>query len=93
MNVKTRAGPARINSYHGTKRQLLGNQAGHAAPAWRNSNLPASGPSGINGHATLASKKLLEQGSKILLSNLPMDVGETEIEVCPSAGYLQTGLH
>ncbi|KIJ59391.1 hypothetical protein HYDPIDRAFT_100831 [Hydnomerulius pinastri MD-312] len=52
---------ARINSYHNSKRHLLGNQTGQAAPAWRD-------------------QKPKDQGSKILLSRLPPDVGETEVE-------------
>ncbi|KAG2156804.1 uncharacterized protein EDB93DRAFT_1125721 [Suillus bovinus] len=54
---------ARITSYHGAKRNLLGNQAGNVPPAWRDSKA-----------------KQKEQGSKILLSRLPVDVGETEVE-------------
>ncbi|KAG1776348.1 hypothetical protein EV702DRAFT_1109994 [Suillus placidus] len=54
---------ARITSYHGAKRNLLGNQAGSVPPAWRDSK-----------------DKQKERGSKILLSRLPVDVGETEVE-------------
>ncbi|KAG1745234.1 hypothetical protein EDB19DRAFT_1693269 [Suillus lakei] len=54
---------ARITSYHGAKRNLLGNQAGNVPPAWRESK-----------------DKQKERGSKILLSRLPVDVGETEVE-------------
>lgn len=61
----------RFNNYHSTKRQLLGNQPGHAAPAWRVNN-PAAPAQG---------KKVPEQGSKILLSRLPLDVGDEEVEV------------
>ncbi|KAH7886848.1 hypothetical protein F5I97DRAFT_1870706 [Phlebopus sp. FC_14] len=60
MQGQSRA-PARLHSYHNTKRNLLGNQAGLVAPAWRD-------------------QKPKEQGSKILLSRLPLDVGETEVE-------------
>jgi THO complex subunit 4 len=68
---------ARLNSYHGPKRQLLGNHAGHVAPAWRNVHeLPGQ---------TIALAKtrhnMQEQGSRILLSMLPVDVGEKEVEV------------
>lgn len=68
---------ARLNSYHGPKRQLLGNHAGHAAPAWRNVHeLPGQTAAlGKNRH------NVQEQGSKILLSRLPVDVGEKEVEV------------
>ncbi|KAA1472101.1 hypothetical protein DENSPDRAFT_838272 [Dentipellis sp. KUC8613] len=78
MNPQVRTGPARLNSYHGPKRQLLGPHAGQAAPAWRASNIP-TGPALANGAAS-SSKKSITQGSKILLSNLPMDVGESEVE-------------
>ena len=47
--------------YHSSKRHLLGNQAGHVPPAWRD-------------------QKQKDQGSKILLSRLPPDVGELEVE-------------
>jgi THO complex subunit 4 len=63
--MSTRDRPqARITSYHGVKRNLLGNQAGNVPPAWRDSK-----------------DKQKERGSKILLSRLPVDVGETEVEV------------
>ncbi|KAG2747142.1 hypothetical protein P692DRAFT_20835919 [Suillus brevipes Sb2] len=62
--MSTRDRPqARITSYHGVKRNLLGNQAGNVPPAWRDSK-----------------DKQKERGSKILLSRLPVDVGETEVE-------------
>ncbi|KAK7681360.1 hypothetical protein QCA50_015451 [Cerrena zonata] len=60
----------RFNNYHSSKRQLLGNQPGHAAPAWRVNNPAAPAP----------GKKVPEQGSKILLSRLPLDVAEEEVE-------------
>lgn len=68
---------ARLNSYYGPKRQILGNHAGHAAPAWRNVHeLPGQTAAlGKNRH------NVQEQGSKILLSRLPVDVGEKEVEV------------
>lgn len=66
----------RFNNYHGAKRQLLGNNAGHAAPAWRVNNPAAAG------------KKAPEQGSKILLSRLPLDVNEDEVEVSSLLPYL-----
>lgn len=70
MIESTRAGSARLNAYHGTKRQLIGTTASQVAPAWKTS----SGTSPL-------SKKALQRGSKILLSNLPMDVAEAEVEV------------
>ncbi|KAH8987825.1 hypothetical protein EDB92DRAFT_1874310 [Lactarius akahatsu] len=71
MTGQTRAGSARLNAYHGTKRQLTGTSAGQVAPAWRSTN----GAAAANGSTSPLSKK-----AGILLSNLPMDVAETEIE-------------
>ncbi|KAH9973892.1 hypothetical protein BGW80DRAFT_1307018 [Lactifluus volemus] len=79
MSGQTGAGSARLNAYHGTKRQLLGSSAGQVAPAWRISDALGSSAA-LNGNAAHLSKKTLQRGSKILLSNLPMDVAETEIE-------------
>ncbi|THH16121.1 hypothetical protein EW146_g4469 [Bondarzewia mesenterica] len=77
MTMQFRAGPARLNAYYGPKRQLLGTQPGQAAPAWRPANLPT----GPNGSIASSSRKAsMEQASKILLSHLPMDVGEAEVE-------------
>lgn len=61
---------ARYNTYHNQKRQLLGNQAGNAAPAWR-----------VN-QAQARRDLVANKGSKILLSRLPVDVSESEVEVC-----------
>jgi len=77
MSGQTRAGSARLNAYHGTKRQLTGTSAGQVAPAWRTAN----GAAAVNGSTSPLTKKALQRGSKILLSNLPMDVAESEIEV------------
>lgn len=85
MYNQFRGGPARLNSYHGPKRQLLGNPAGHVPPAWRNANVPAGLPHNANIASGSGPKKAVEAGSKILLSNLPMDVGENEVEVSASA--------
>ncbi|KAF8068715.1 hypothetical protein FPV67DRAFT_1607313 [Lyophyllum atratum] len=63
---------ARLNTFHGPKRQLLGNQAGHAAPAWK-TNVPPQTSGG-------KGKQVMDQGSKIFLTRLPVDVGETEVE-------------
>ena len=79
MSAQTKAGSARLNAYHGTKRQLIGTSAGQVAPAWRTSN--GTSPAATNGSTSPLSKKALQRGSKILLSNLPMDVAETEVEV------------
>jgi hypothetical protein len=80
MSGQTRTGSARLNAYHGTKRQLIGASASQVAPAWRTSN-GTGGPSATNGSTSPLSKRALQRGSKILLSNLPMDVAETEVEV------------
>ncbi|KAI0052085.1 hypothetical protein FA95DRAFT_1484246 [Auriscalpium vulgare] len=76
MNGQTRAGSARLNSYHGPKQKLLGTHAGQPAPAWKTSNMP-NGPAAAGGST---ATKALERGSKILLSNLPLDVGQGEVE-------------
>ncbi|KAJ6595824.1 hypothetical protein DFH09DRAFT_1135709 [Mycena vulgaris] len=78
MQAQYRPQPyARLNAFHGPKRQLLGNQAGYAPPAWRTAGpstaaFAAGGPKG--------KQVATEGGSKIFLSRLPMDVGETEVE-------------
>lgn len=73
---------ARLNSFHGPKQRILGNQAGNVAPAWR-----VAGPAGPSGFGSSANGRPVPQaaGSKILLSQLPPDVAEREVEVrvCP----------
>ncbi|KAG6908940.1 hypothetical protein DXG01_002719 [Tephrocybe rancida] len=64
---------ARLNTFHGPKRQLLGNHAGHAAPAWK--NIPVQGPNSMG-----KGKQVQDPGSKIFLSRLPLDVKEVEVE-------------
>jgi len=59
------------NSHHSAKRQLLGNPAANIAPAWK-----------LNAQAK--EKQKLQEESKILLSRLPADVGDTEVEVSTS---------
>lgn len=66
---------ARLNAFHGPKRQLLGNHAGQAAPAWRTNGVLPAQAAGIKGKAPA------ESGSRIFLSKLPVDVGEKEVEV------------
>ncbi|KAI9509257.1 hypothetical protein F5148DRAFT_978611 [Russula earlei] len=78
MSGQTRTGSARFNAYHGTKRQLMGS-AQQVPPAWRTS-LGIGSTAATNGSTAHLSKKNLQRGSKILLSNLPMDVVETEVE-------------
>ncbi|KAI1788664.1 hypothetical protein LXA43DRAFT_949738 [Ganoderma leucocontextum] len=57
-----------INTYHSHKQRVLGNPATQPAPAWR-------------ANAKAASSSGSELGSKILLSRLPVDVVENEVEV------------
>ncbi|KAJ7927588.1 hypothetical protein B0H13DRAFT_2229283 [Mycena leptocephala] len=73
MQAQYRPQPyARLNAFHGAKRQLLGNHAGQAPPAWRAAG-PSTGPySAVNGQAR-GRQVPTEQGSKIFLSRLPMD--------------------
>lgn len=68
----------RHNTYHGPKRNLLGNHSGAPPPAWRPQNMPG-GPQAARKPAPKP-----QPGSKILLSNLPKDVGQDEVEVRPS---------
>jgi THO complex subunit 4 len=70
--------PARLNTYLGPKRQLLGNPAGRVAPAWK-TDAAAQAPTAAK--AMFAKGKHAEQGSKIFLSKLPLDVDEKEVEV------------
>jgi THO complex subunit 4 len=70
---------ARLNSFHGPKRQLLGHNAGQAPPSWR---MTASGaPDQVSGASVSKGKVVQEQGSRIFLSRLPVDVGEKDVEV------------
>ncbi|KAL0064430.1 hypothetical protein AAF712_008594 [Marasmius tenuissimus] len=62
---------ARYNSFHGPKQRVLGNSAANVPPAWRTPGQP--GP-------VLSSSRSPLLGSKILLSQLPTDVGEKEVE-------------
>ena len=62
----------RLNAYHSPKRGVLGNQATQPPPAWKTNQRAASG-----------SGPAADIGSKILLSRLPADVMEEEVEVCP----------
>ncbi|EJF57379.1 hypothetical protein DICSQDRAFT_111837 [Dichomitus squalens LYAD-421 SS1] len=57
-----------MNTYRSPKQQILGNQATKPPPAWRSDARTASGS-----HS--------EGGSKILLSRLPADVEENEVEI------------
>ncbi|KAH9478738.1 mRNA export protein mlo3 [Psilocybe cubensis] len=68
----------RVASYHTPKRQVLGNRAGHTAPAWKANAASVSGH-GINGGPARA-KSVTETGSRIFISMLPVDVGEKEVE-------------
>jgi len=69
---------ARINSFHGPKRQLLGYNAGQAPPSWRTAASFAPDQAGV---ASVSKGKVVqEQGSRIFLSRLPVDVGEKDVE-------------
>jgi THO complex subunit 4 len=59
---------ARLNTFRGRKENVLGNQAGQVPPAWKASN-------------GLDKGKHVGSGSKILLSQLPLDVMDAEVEV------------
>lgn len=77
MQTSRSAGPSRLSSYHGAKRQVLGNTAGHPAPAWHPKHLNGvvpPPPKRSQGHTEAP-------GSKIIMSDLPHDVKEAEIEV------------
>ncbi|KAF9023654.1 hypothetical protein BDZ89DRAFT_989743 [Hymenopellis radicata] len=74
--MQSRQSYARYNTFHGPKQQLLGNQAGHVAPAWRANTSGANGVAGSSGKA----KQITNPGSKILLSRLPVDVPEKEVD-------------
>ncbi|RDX47239.1 hypothetical protein OH76DRAFT_1406127 [Lentinus brumalis] len=59
----------RLNNYHSHKQNILGNQGARPAPAWKPNARAAASGSGS------------EVGSKILLSRLPPDVVENEVEI------------
>ncbi|RPD55997.1 hypothetical protein L227DRAFT_579211 [Lentinus tigrinus ALCF2SS1-6] len=59
----------RLNNYHSHKQHILGNQGARPAPAWKPNARAAASGSGS------------EVGSKILLSRLPADVVEDEVEI------------
>ncbi|KAF9010157.1 hypothetical protein BDQ17DRAFT_1234813 [Cyathus striatus] len=76
---------ARHNSINGAKRQLLGHPGGNPSPAWRPHNIPNGHPvHQLPGQPASVFKgknvSSVEQGSKIFLSRLPVDVGEKEVE-------------
>ncbi|KAK7044684.1 Rna annealing protein [Favolaschia claudopus] len=65
---------------YGQKRQLLGNPARFVQPAWRNVPGPSTGAFSAPNGQMRGRQATTEPGSKIFLSRLPMDVGETEVE-------------
>jgi THO complex subunit 4 len=68
---------ARLNSFHGPKRRLLGHNPGQPPPSWK------SAAAQDQAAALLSKDKMIqEQGSRIFLSRLPVDVGEKDVEVC-----------
>lgn len=70
---------ARLNSSHGPKRQLLGHNAGQPPPAWKTA--AAVAPDQVGAGLVSKGKMVQEQGSRIFLSRLPVDVGEKDVEV------------
>lgn len=63
------------SSYASNKQHLVGPRGAHVAPAWREQASSASAR-----HAAPERRKLApEAGSKILVSNLPEDVSETDV--------------
>lgn len=78
MQASSRPGlTARVPSNGSAKRQLLGSPAAKVAPAWK--------PNAQD----MKEKGKLQEESKILLSRLPVDVGDTEVEVCCLVHRLQ----
>ena len=72
---------ARLNSFHGPKRRLLGHNAGQVPPSWK-----SVAQEQVSAGLVSKGKMVQEQGSRIFLSRLPVDVGEKDVEV--SAYYL-----
>lgn len=75
--MQARAG--RLNNYHRMKHEITGSKAGRPAPAWKQSNIPSGSGQGLNG---VRAGTIPETGSKILVGNLPNDVGTAEVVVC-----------
>ena len=71
---------ARLNSFHNHKRRLLGHNPGQVPPSWKSS--AATPPNQVNAGLGANGKTVQEQGSRIFLSRLPVDVGEKDVEVC-----------
>lgn len=79
----------RQHAYPNAKRALLGNRAGKAAPAWREqaSDMPngTRRASGVHRQQNMQANggvgRPAPTGSKILMSDLPKDVGQEEVEV------------
>ena len=80
--------PIRFNGTVSSKRNLLGNRAGQAPPAWRNHGVAVPPHAASLGAGTMNGKGK-DTGSKILLSKLPLDVGDKEVEVCFAPGERQ----
>ncbi|KAF4583439.1 hypothetical protein EYR38_002190 [Pleurotus pulmonarius] len=71
---QNRPAHARLNNFHGQKKQLLGRKAGNAPPAWRGTAPVPTFPGAAKG------KQVAQGGSRIFISNLPPDVVEQEVE-------------
>ena len=67
---------ARLNSFHGPKRRLLGHNAGQPPPSWK-----SAAQEQVSAGLVSKEKMVQEQGSRIFLSRLPVDVGEKDVEV------------
>jgi len=80
MHAPVRAVPPRYNNYHGPKAGILGNPANHVPPAWRPNNAGPNAQPGGRPPTGPAAKAQVQPGSRILISNLPMDVSEKEVE-------------
>ena len=70
---------ARLNSFHGPKRRLLGHNPGQVPPSWKSA---AAQEQVASAGLVSKGKMVQEQGSRIFLSRLPVDVGEKDVEVC-----------
>lgn len=67
---------ARLNSFRGPKRRLLGHNASQAPPSWKSVAQEQVATGSVS-----KGKMVQEQGSRIFLSRLPVDVGEKDVEV------------
>jgi hypothetical protein len=77
----------RQHAYPTAKKALLGNRTGKAAPAWREqASDTLNGTRRVSGaqrqqNVQVGVGRPASGGSKILMSDLPKDVGQEEVEV------------